>query len=230
VELRFALAPSLELGRARQREPLVAPPARQLDPERARTWTAGYARPIASRTIAQIDMFHSDVRDEIENIFFLSPLCSAGGKGGVGSCQQAVNVGSELHQGVNLTVRTTAVSRLTIDANYSFLHREITGTPGVFPTGTPIHKAIATITARLPYGATALVSARHLAGIIAMSDNGLPLPQATFTRMDVSGTMPIGLGVSVQAGVKNLTDANYYYWEGFPEAGRTGYATIRYAF
>jgi iron complex outermembrane receptor protein len=176
-------------------------------------------------------VFRSDVRDEMETIFFLSPLCSsAGGKGGVGTCQQAVNMGSELHSGVNLTLRTTAISRLTLDANYSFLHRDISGTPGVFPTGTPTHKVVATVTARLPYGTTALVSARHLAGIVAMSDNALPLPEATFTTIDVAGTLPIRRGVSVQAGVKNLADVNYYYWEGFPEAGRTAYVTLRYAF
>jgi iron complex outermembrane receptor protein len=201
-----------------------------LDPERARTWTAGYARTIAARTVAQIDLFRSDVRDEIENIFFLSPLCASGGRGGVGSCQQAVNVGSELHDGVNVTVRTTAIPQLIVDGNYSFLHREIRDVSGVFPTGTPTHKAVATATARLPYGATALVSARHEGGIVAMSDNGLPLPVASFTTVDVGGRIPIRSGISVQAGVKNLLDANYYYWEGFPEAGRAAYVTIRYAF
>ena len=50
-----------------------------------------------------------------------------------------------------------------------------------------------------------------------MSDNGLPLPASTFTTVDVGATLPIRYGVSVQAGVKNLTDANYYYWEGFSE-------------
>ena len=63
-----------------------------------------------------------------------------------------------------------------------------------------------------------------------MSDNGLPLPVARFTTIDIGGTMPIRRGLSVQAGVKNLSDANNYYWEGFPEAGRNGYATLRYVF
>jgi outer membrane receptor protein involved in Fe transport len=36
-------------------------------------------------------------------------------------------------------------------------------------------------------------------------------------------------GLQVQVGVRNLLDANYYYWEGFP-AGRNGYITLRYAF
>jgi outer membrane receptor protein involved in Fe transport len=78
---------------------------------------------------------------------------------------------------------------------------------------------------------TALVSARHQGGIVAMSDNGLPLPAARFTTIDIGGTMPIRRGLGVQAGVKNLSDANYYYyWEGFPEPGRNAYATLRFVF
>ena len=38
--------------------------------------------------------------------------------------------------------------------------------------------------------------------------------------VDAGGTLPIRSGVSAQAGVKNLLDANYYYWDGFPESGR----------
>lgn len=207
-----------------------AVPNPALDPERAKTWTAGYSRTIAARTVAQVDLFRSDVRDEIENIFFLSPLCSGGGKGGAGSCQQAVNVGSELHDGVNLTLRTTAIRKLTVDANYSFLHRTISGVSGIFPTGTPVHKAVATATFQLPRGATVLGSVRHESGIVAMSDNGLPLPSADFTTVDIGGTAPLRRGLSVQAGIKNVSDANYYYWEGFPEAGRNAYVTLRFAF
>jgi iron complex outermembrane receptor protein len=207
-----------------------AVPNPALDPERASTWTAGYSRAFARRTVAQVEVFRSDVRDEIENIFFLSPLCAGGGKGGAGTCQQAVNVGSEIHQGVNGTLRTTPVSRLTVDANYSYLHREITGTPGVFPNGAPTHKAVATATVHLPRGTTALVSAQYQSGAVAMSDNGLPLPAATFTTVDLGGTMPVRAGLQVQVGVRNLLDSNYYYWEGFPESGRNGYVTLRYTF
>ena len=98
--------------------------------------TASLRGHLSARTVAQIDVFRSDVRDEIENIFFLSPLCGGSGvRGGGGTCQQAVKVGSELHDSVSLTLRTTAVPRLTVDANYSFLHREVSGTPGDFQPG-----------------------------------------------------------------------------------------------
>jgi iron complex outermembrane receptor protein len=208
-----------------------AVPNPSLRPERARTWTGSYSRTFASRTVAQLDVFRSSVNDEIENIFFLSPLCPAGGgRGTAGTCQQAVNVGSEIHEGFTVTLRTTPKERLTIDANYSYLRREITGATGVFPTGTPKNKMVATATLRLPRDATALISTRYQDGTVAMSDNGLPLPSARFTTVDAGGTLPIRSSVSIQGGIKNLLDRDYYYWEGFPEPGRNWYLTLRYGF
>jgi outer membrane receptor protein involved in Fe transport len=72
--------------------------------------------------------------------------------------------------------------------------------------------------------------ARYQSGAVAMSDNGLPLPAATFATVDVGGALPIRAGLRLQVGVKNLFDQNYYYWEGFPEAGRTAYVTLRCTF
>jgi iron complex outermembrane receptor protein len=207
-----------------------AVPNPTLNPERARTWSAGYSRAFPLRTVAQVEVYRSDVRDEIANISFLSVLCPSGGRGGAGSCQQAVNVGAELHEGVNLTLRTTPAPRLTLDANYSYLHRNITGTTGAFPVGTPTHKTIGTATVRLPRGATAMLSGRFESGAVGMSDNNLPLPAAAFATFDAGGTLPIRVGISVQAGIRNLLDRNYFYWEGFPEEGRTGYVTLRYGF
>ena len=212
-----------------------AVPNPSLRPERARTWTGSYSRTLASRTVAQLDVFRSSVNDEIENVFFLSPLCPAAGGGGsgrgaAGTCQQAVNVGSEIHDGFTVTLRTTPEERLTIDANYSYLRREITGATGVFPTGTPKNKMVATATLRLPRDATALISTRYQDGTVAMSDNGFPLPAARFTTIDAGGTFPIRSSVNVQSGIKNLLDRDYYYWEGFPEPGRNWYLTLRYGF
>ncbi|PWT86600.1 MAG: hypothetical protein C5B56_12195 [Proteobacteria bacterium] len=207
-----------------------AVPDPTLRPERGQNWTAGYSRTLGLRTVTQIDFFRADVRNEIENISFLSPLCPSGGKGGAGTCQQAVNTGRETHEGANLTLRTTPVSRVTFDANYTFLNRRIIGTPGLFPTGTPKHKTVATATVRLPRGAFGSVSTRYHSGAVGMSDNNLALPAAKFATLDLGGSVPIHAGMSVQAGVRNLLDRNYYYWEGFPEAGRNWYLTLRYKF
>ncbi|MBY0494762.1 MAG: TonB-dependent receptor [Cyanobacteria bacterium] len=201
-----------------------------LRPERARTWTAGYSRTIASRTIAQIDWYRSHVTDEIENIFFLSPLCSGGGRGGAGTCQQAVNVGAEIQYGGSVSIRSSVVPRLTVDANYSYLHRNITGLVGAIAQGTPKHKGVASGTIALPRRVIAIVTLRHQSGIIAISDNGVPLPGARLTTVDAGASAPIRKGLRIQAGVKNLFDADYYYWEGFPEPGRNAHLTMRYSF
>lgn len=201
-----------------------------LHPEHAQNWNAGYNRTLGRRTMLQADFFHSNVRDEIENIFFLSPLCAGGGKGGTGSCQQAVNVSRETHEGADFTFRTSLASRVTFDAGYTFLNRKIYGAPGVFPVGTPRHKTVGTAVVRLPHGATGMISAQYQSGAVAMSDNSLPLPAAKFATFDLGGAVPIAAGISVQAGLKNLLDRNYYYWEGFPEAGRNWYITVRYRF
>jgi iron complex outermembrane receptor protein len=200
-----------------------------LRPEQTQNWTAGYSRTLGLRTVAQIDFFHAKVHNEIENISFLSPLCPSG-KGGAGTCQQAVNAGREIHEGANLTLRTTPVSRVTIDANYTFVARRITDPPGLFPTGMPKHKTVGTATVRLPRGTMGLVSARYQSGAVGMSDNNLPLPVAKFATLDIGASVPIHAGMSLQAGVSNLLDRSYYYWEGFPEAGRNWYLTFRYKF
>jgi iron complex outermembrane recepter protein len=201
-----------------------------LRPERANTWTAGYSRVFASRTVAQVDVFHSRVSDGITNIFFLSPLCSGGGRGGAGSCQQAVNVGRETRAGINLTLRTTPAAAVTVDANYSYLHRRIRGSTGAFPTGTPVHKGMASGTMRLPRGMTGIGTVQYQSGAVGMSDNGLPLPANAFATIDLAAVVPIATRLTVQGGVKNLLDRDYYYWEGFPEPGRNGYVTLRFVF
>ena len=118
---------------------------------------------------------------------------------------------------------------MTLDWNYSYLHRDITGAATLFATGTT-HKTVATATLRLPRGATALVSTRCQSGIVAISDNGLRLPAATFTTVDVGAWLPLCDEVRLRMGIKNLLDRDYCYWEGFPEQGRTWHATLRYVF
>src|SRR5262249_5230916 len=103
-------------------------------------------------------------------------------------------------------------------------------TTASFPTGTPKHKTVGTAIVRLPRSATGIVSVLYESGIVAMSDNSLPLPAAKFATVDLGGTVPIRAGISLKLGLKNLLDRNYYYWEGFTQAGRNWYATLRYVF
>ena len=47
---------------------------------------------------------------------------------------------------------------------------------------------------------------------------------------DLVLSMPIRTGMSMQAGVKNLLDRNYYYTAGYPEEDRNWFLNLRYHF
>jgi iron complex outermembrane recepter protein len=198
-----------------------------LKPEHAGNWSLGYSRALASRTVAQVELFRSDVRDAIQNIIFPSPLCAAMR----GFCMQAVNIGKEVRQGAELTIRSTPLERLTLDANYDFLNRAfVAGPSSAFPMGTPKHKAIGTATLRLSHRILLLASARYESGTVGTSDSNIPVPASKFASMDLGGIVPVRNGFSIQAGIKNLFDRNYYYMEGFPEEGRNWFMNLRYRF
>jgi iron complex outermembrane recepter protein len=204
-----------------------AVPNTTLQPEHTRNWSAGYSHLFSWKTTMQLDVFRSDVYDAIENA-----TISADYSGQCPSlkdptlCQKSVNVGKEVHQGVEFTLRSTPVSRLAVDANYSFLNRTITGPSSmqsVFPTGTPKHKVVSTASLRMPRRILLLGTFRYESGTFTTNDSGLPIPAPKFATVDFGGVVPLRTGFDLRAGVKNLFDRNYYYQEGYPEPGRNWY-------
>jgi iron complex outermembrane receptor protein len=204
-----------------------------LQPEHTRNWTLGYSHVFRFDTMMQLDLFRSDVYDAIQNATIPAQFPNQCPTLPEGLCQKSVNVAKEVHQGVEFTIRSTPVSRLTIDANYSFLNRTITGPAnmlGVFPTGTPKHKVVGTASFRLPHEMLLIAAARYESGTVTSNDSGLIIPASKFGTLDFSGIIPIRPGLDLQAGVKNLFDRYYYYQEGYPEAGRNWYTNLRYRF
>jgi iron complex outermembrane recepter protein len=211
-----------------------AVPNTTLQPEHTRNWSAGYSHLFSWKTTMQLDVFRSDVYDAIENA-----TISADYSGQCPSlkdptlCQKSVNVGKEVHQGVEFTLRSTPVSRLALDANYSFLNRTITGPANmqsVFPTGTPKHRVTSTASLRMPRRILLLGTFRYESGTFTTNDSGLPIPASKFATVDFGGSVPLRTGFDLQAGVKNLFDRNYNYQEGYPEPGRNWYLNLRYRF
>lgn len=216
-------------------------PNPDLGPERARNWTFGYSHAFARRTVVQADLFRSDIRDAIENVTVPSwPVPCQGG-----ACKVFVNVGKEVREGLEFTIRSTPLSRLTLDANYSYLNRSIGGSPAAllfdglsttlqpaYVVGTPKHKTVGTATLRLPHQILCVTTARYESGTLSQSDGSgsPPSPASKFATMDLGGIFPIRAGVSLQGGVRNLFDRNYWYQNGYPEEGRNWYFTMRYQF
>ena len=165
-----------------------------------------------------------------------------------GFCSEMANIGSEVHQGIEFEVRSTPIQRLTLNASYSYLNRTIKYDFGSLAGVSPVNTSI-TILPTLPknklIGVASLRTYRRVLGIATFRyESGLTLQDTTYATtsplflpysesygtMDLGVMAPIWKGATLQAGVKNLFDRNYYYSAGFPEAGRTWFMNARYTF
>jgi iron complex outermembrane receptor protein len=229
-------------------------PNPNLQPERARSWNLGYSRPIGNKTVVQLVLFRTDLRDAIESVFVTDPGGNSPGTAFcpnsriVGFCSEMANIGKEVHQGVEVEVRSTPIQRLTLNASYSYLNRTIKYDFGTLSGVSAANTSIAilpTIPKNKFIGTASVRTYRRMLGIATFRYEGgltlqdttyattsplfLPYSQA-FGTMDLGVVAPIWKGASLQAGVKNVFDRNYYYSAGFPEAGRTWFMNARYTF
>lgn len=229
-------------------------PNPDLQPEHSRNWNAGYSQAFGARTLAQLTLFRSDLRNAIESVYVTDPGGASPASAFcpnsriVGFCSEMANIGREVHQGVEFEIRTTPVSPVTLNASYSFLNRalayDFAMLPHVSAVNTsisilpvsPRNKGIGTATVRLPREILAIVTERYEGGLIVQDATYAPnsplfAPHSeSYATTDVIVIAPIRARISVQAGVKNLFDRNYFYTPGYPEAGRNWFLNFRYQF
>jgi iron complex outermembrane recepter protein len=232
-------------------------PNPDLRAEHSRNWTVGYSYAFASRTVAQIEYFRSDMRDAIHSVYItdLEDLCDNTGAL-AGYCSIYVNVAGETHEGFEISVRSTPVKQLVLDASYSYLNRNLTyefdKLPDVSEVNTtidilpslPRNKVMLNATFELPRTILAMFTYRFEGGL-SLQDTTWSSSQfetaeayneairpvgASHSIVDIGVVAPIAKGFSVQAGIKNLFDRDYYYAAGYPEAGRNWYFNSRYTF
>ncbi|MEJ2110162.1 MAG: TonB-dependent receptor [Acidobacteriota bacterium] len=210
-----------------------------LEPEHTRNWSIGYSHMLPYKTMFQVDLFRSDVYDAIEKTFVPEPIDGLCPKADLdGFCEKSINVGDEVHQGVEFLIRSNAFSHLTLDLNYSYLSRSISGPeemPPVYPTGTPKHKTVGTANIALPGNVFVTATARYEHGTIGnftLNEDGTiqRLPGSNFATMDLGVILPFYGGARFQIGVDNLFDRYYYYREGYPRAGRNWFFNMKYRF
>ena len=204
-----------------------------LQPEYTRNWSLGYSHLFGRNTMLRADLFRSDVYDAIQNAIIPAEYEDQCPSMPAGICQQAVNIGKEVHQGAEFAVRSHPISRLTVNMNYSFLNWNISGPSNmlsVHPVRAPKHKIVATADIILPREILLLTAVRYESGTITTNDSGAIVPASKFATADLGFVVPLWAGASIQTGIQNLFDRNYYYQEGFPEPGRNWHFSIRYRF
>jgi iron complex outermembrane receptor protein len=151
---------------------------------------------------------------------------------------QSRNVGKGEYYGVELSIAATVLPGLDIGMNYTGIKRDL-GDPSnpVFrPTGVPTHKGFA-------YADWAPVEALHIVPSVDIASDRWTLFTATpatqptryyrtgayvnaAIRVDYAITQALEIGV----GGRNLFDDYYTLTDGFPEPGRTLFASVRFRY
>lgn len=163
-------------------------------------------------------LFRSDLADAIETVTLAPTACTRP------PCFQLQNIGEARHEGAELSADVTIGEGTRIAAHYTYLDRDNRSRPDLKPIDTPQHVAFASLDRRLADGLRALVSVRHESGRYSATDGARRT--ASFNVVDANIDWSITRQLSLQAGVLNAGDTLYAYEEGFPEAGRTWFATL----
>ncbi len=239
---RFPLLKELYSYRLRS-----ALPNPELESERSRNLEIGYTRAIGSKTVAQIQYFESYMRNAIQSVYIADTTTPASCPNSSlsGFCTQNVNAAKEIHEGFEVTLRSSPISQLTVDASYAYLNRELDFNTTAAMVGTtasnyisllptlPKNKVLFNGTVRLPRRILGLATYRYEGGLVLQDTTYSPTPTEFSTShhvLDLGTVIPVYAGLSLQAGLKNAFDRNYYYTAGYPEAGRNWYINGRYKF
>jgi outer membrane receptor protein involved in Fe transport len=124
----------------------------------------------------------------------------------------------------------------TIDYNFGKSHdvSEVLTEIQILPTLAK-NKLIANAVVRLPHEILAIGNVRYEGGITLQDTTYRSGPELepfaeSYATLDLGTVLPIYAGASLQAGVKNLFDRDYYYTAGYPQAGRNWFFNFRYRF
>lgn len=151
---------------------------------------------------------------------------------------QSRNVGKGEYYGIELSASATLLPGLDAGINYTGIKRDLTDPSNARfrPTGVPTHKGFA-------YLDWAPVERLHIVPSVDLASNRWTLFTATpasqparyyrtgayvnaSLRVDLALTDQIDLGI----GGRNLFDDYYTLTDGFPEPGRTVYASVRFRY
>ena len=202
-----------------------------LKPERATQFELGGSKTFGGLT-AEAAIFYSDINDAIVAV---RPA------GFPANTSQRRNLGKAHYYGAELALTARLGETLEMGANYSYIHRTFDITPEqnvtvpVFAlTDVPKHKGFA-------YADWSLVPIVHIVPSVEVAssrttlDTYVPTAPGTVRYYQTGSYVQAGLRVDVDVmdnvtigvGARNLFDDNYTLTDGFPEPGRSFFASLR---
>lgn len=196
----------------------TAIPNPDLTAERATTVEAGYQGAIGTKASFQASLFYSRINDLIQSF----PV-SAG-------ITQQRNIGAASSAGVELDVRTLVLPRLDLGGNYTYLERKNISDPAVRLVDTPRHKGIVSAILTPMPAVRIMVNIEYEQGRWTLNDASHYLAVPGFAIVSAKGIWTIRKKLDLEAGIFNAFDRYYWVADGYPEAGRTVMANLRWRF
>ena len=207
-----------------------------LKPERATNYEIGAGRTVTG-VRAEGAVFYSHVTNAIVSFPTLAYSCT--GSTTPGACPQVSlvqsrNVGHGNYYGAELSLEAKLGATLSLGANYTYTHRDLTDPSNAAfrPTDVPTHKAFV-------YADWSPLPRLHILPSADVASDRWTVTDAApivyfrtgsyvnaSLRMDYELTRGIELGV----GLRNLFDDNFQLVSGFPEQGRSFFANVRARF
>ncbi len=193
-----------------------------LQAEESLNYEIGYQGSPWAGTRAEAAVFYSEINDKIQSVFVgaVASKCS-----NVAKCQMR-NVGEVHTTGIELGLRTPLAAWLDAGFNYTYLDMKNVSSPATRITDVPDSKFTAYAVIK-PLGTVDLIPFVEM-NSGRWASNTVKL--AGYTTLNLKAVYRPLKGVSLEAGVTNLTDENYSLADGFPAPGRMWFANANYQF
>jgi len=205
-------------------------PNPSLNPESAMHYEIGYDGQLAKGLTLQTSAFYSRIQDTITSVVVVPAV------GTVPAVSQFQNVGTSDKSGIDLGLNYDWDKWIRTGVSYAWLRQRTltilpTNTAPVEVTSVPGQSGSTYVEVRPVSWLSLIPSLQYSSWLYSTSDgkgNNPKLGGYTLANFKISARLPQGLTVS--AGVENGFDKNYQLQAGYPEAGRSWFANLRYAF
>lgn len=195
-----------------------AMPNPDLKEERSDNLEIGYTQILGTRSTVEVNLFQSNVSNSTQR-FFVQP-----------NVFQLRNLGEARYLGGEFAFRSSLTRNLQFTTNYTYLSRRNQTMPNVIMLDTPRHKSYSMLSYRWLDRVTTFLDLTYEGGRWNSNDAGRVLRAPSFAGVGLGGTARVWRATELQAGINNLLDRNYFYVQGYPEAGRTSYVNLRFRF
>ena len=217
-EISFSIAKKTRFATMKDRYSYklgTAIPNPGLTPEMAINYDLSYRQVFGSCCTYKLNLFYNDVRNVIQQVSNVQ-----------GNLSQMQNLGKARYYGGEAEATIRPASKINVGVNYTLLKRENITNSSVRFLDTPEHK-VAIYVQINPITPVDIQGSMEYDSKRFSTSDGIYTAGA-FAIFNINASVFIFQNLEASAGIENLFDRNYSIVEGYPEAGREGYITLRF--